>query len=123
MGKYVENNLIKGEQVIYETKLHWILFFHLKALFTVFIAPMIQRATSEFVITDRRVVIKIGWLNRDAFEMNLSKIESVNIHQSFIARILGYGTIIITGTGGSKELFHNIANPKEFKRKFMEYSG
>ncbi len=123
MERYVENNLIKGEQVIYETKLHWILFFHLKALFTLFIAPMIQRATSEFVITDRRVVIKIGWLNRDAFEMNLSKIESVTVHQSFIARILGYGTIVITGTGGSKELFHNISNPKEFKRKFMEYSG
>lgn len=123
MGNYVDNNLVAGEKVIYETKLHWVLFFHLKALLTLFIAPTIQRATSEFVITNKRVVIKVGWFNRDAYEMNLSKIESVNIHQPFIARILGYGTIVITGTGGSKELFHNIANPREFKRKFMEYSG
>lgn len=62
-----------------------------------------------------------SWKNK--IKMNLSKIESVNIHQSFIARILGYGTIIITGTGGTNEVFHNIANPREFKRKFMEYAG
>lgn len=122
MGNYINNNLVAGEQVIYETKLHWVLFFHLKALSTLFIAPLIELSTSEFVITNKRVVIKVGWFNRDAFEMNLSKIESVNIHQSFIARILGYGTIVIIGTGGSKELFHNITNPREFKRKFMEYS-
>lgn len=123
MGSYVDNNLVSGEKVVYETKLHWVLFCHLKAFLTLFLAPLIERTTSEFVITNKRVIIKVGWFNRDAFEMNLSKIESVNIHQPFIARILGYGTIIITGTGGSKELFHNIANPREFKRKFMEYSG
>ncbi|PID77543.1 MAG: hypothetical protein CSB24_00880 [Deltaproteobacteria bacterium] len=122
MGKYVDNNLIKNEQVVYETKLHWILFCHLKALLSLFIIPAIDRATSEFVITNRRVVIKVGWFNHDAFEMNLSKIESVNVSQSLLGRILGYGTIIIIGTGGSKEMFHNISRPKDFKRKFMEYA-
>ncbi|PID64112.1 MAG: hypothetical protein CR974_00380 [Gammaproteobacteria bacterium] len=123
MGNYVDNHLMADEKVVYETKLHWVLFCHLKALLTLFIAPLVQRATSEFVITNKRVVIKVGWLNRDAFEMNLSKIESVQIHQSFIARILGYGTIVIIGTGGSKELFHNISRPREFKRAFMEYAS
>ncbi len=92
-------------------------------MFSLFIIPAIDRATSEFVITNRRVVIKVGWFNHDAFEMNLSKIESVNVSQPLIGRILGYGTIIIIGTGGSKELFHNISKPKEFKRKFMEYAA
>ncbi|MBM9519977.1 PH domain-containing protein [Desulforhopalus vacuolatus] len=122
MGNYVNNTLIRDEHVVYETKLHWILFCKLKALFSLFIVPAIDRTTSEFVITNRRVVIKVGWFNHDAFEMNLSKIESVNISQSFIARILGYGTIIIVGTGGSKEMFHNISKPKEFKRQFMAHA-
>jgi hypothetical protein len=41
MGSYVNNNLIAGEQVVYETKLHWITFISLKGIFTLFIAPLI----------------------------------------------------------------------------------
>lgn len=60
MGKYVNNHLIKDESVVFETKYHWVIFFTLKSLFTLTIAPMLQRALSEFVITNRRIIIKTG---------------------------------------------------------------
>jgi uncharacterized membrane protein YdbT with pleckstrin-like domain len=55
--------------------------------------------------------------------MNLSKIESVNVNQSILARLLGYGSIVVIGTGGTREIFHNIAEPLVFRRKFQELSN
>ena len=78
MSKYVENNLISGEKIEYVTTYHWVIFFSLRALFTLFIAPMIDRYTDEFAITNKRVVIKTGLISRKTIELNLSKIESVN---------------------------------------------
>jgi len=79
MGSYVHNNLISGEQVVYEARLHWIIFFSLRSVFTLLILPLIDRWTSEFAITNKRVIMKIGLIWRKALEMNLSKIESVNV--------------------------------------------
>ena len=120
MGKYINNNLIKDEQVEFETRYHWIIFISLRALFTLFIAPLIDRYSDEFAITNKRVIIKTGLISRKTFEMNLSKIESVNVDQSFMGRILGYGTIRIVGSGGTKEEFPNIQKPLEFRKKFQE---
>lgn len=120
MGSYVESNLLKDERIVYETKLHWIRFLSFRGLFTLFIAPLIDRLCSEFAITDRRVLIKLGLMSRRTFEMNLSKIESVNVDQSLLGRMLGYGTITIIGTGGTKETFGDIAAPIEFRRQFQQ---
>jgi len=54
--------------------------------------------------------------------MNLQKIESVNVEQGIMARILGYGTVTIIGTGGTKESFTDISKPLVFRKKFQEYS-
>mgnify|MGYP001553666968 FL=1 len=123
MGSYVNNNLIKDETVVYETKYHWKIFFTLTGIFTLFIAPAIKRWTDEFVITNKRVIIKTGLFSRYTFEMNLNKIESVNVDQSIFGRMLGYGTITIIGTGGTKESFLNIADAVEFRKKFQEVSS
>jgi uncharacterized membrane protein YdbT with pleckstrin-like domain len=120
MGSYVRSNLLKDEQVVYETRLHWITFVSLRGVFTLFIAPLIERACSEFAITNKRVVIKQGLISRRTFEMNLSKIESVNVDQSLLGRMLGYGTITIIGTGGTRETFADIAGPVEFRRQFQQ---
>ena len=123
MGKYINNNLIKDEHVEFETTYHWIIFISLRALFTLFIAPMIDRYSDEFAITNKRVIIKTGLISRKTFEMNLSKIESVNVDQSIMGRILGYGTIRIVGSGGTKEEFPNIQKPLEFRKKFQEMTS
>jgi len=120
MGTYVNKNLINGEVVMYETTYHWIIFISLRALFTLLIAPLIDRKTDEFVITNKRVIIKIGLISRKTLELNLSKIESVNVVQSIFGRILGYGSIVLVGTGGTKEVFFNIRNPLMFRKKFQE---
>ncbi len=123
MGRYVNSNLITGEQVIYETRLHWVTFISLKGILTLFIAPLIAYYTSEFVITNKRLMIKTGFISRNTFEMNHSKIESINVVQSILGRILGYGTIIIMGTGSTREPFADIRDPMTFRKKFLEQQG
>ncbi|HNQ36857.1 MAG TPA: PH domain-containing protein [Prolixibacteraceae bacterium] len=123
MGHYANNNLLRGEKVEYEAYLHWKIFVRLSGILTLFIYPLVLRKTSEFVITNMRVIIKKGWISRYTFEMNLNKIETVNVDQSFWGRIFGFGTITIIGTGGTREEAENISKPLEFRRKFMEVSA
>jgi uncharacterized membrane protein YdbT with pleckstrin-like domain len=123
MGKYIDNNLIKDEHVELETTYHWIIFCNLRAVLTLFIAPLIDKYTDEFAITNKRVIIKTGLISRKTFEMNHTKIESVNVDQGILGRMLGYGTIRIVGSGGTKEVFPKILNPLEFRKKFQEMSS
>ena len=117
---YVNSVLIKGEEVIYRAKLHWKIYFTPLALFSLWLLPIIRQVTSEFVITNKRIIIKTGFIARKTLEMNLNKIESVNVDQGIWGRILGYGTITIIGTGGTKESFPDISRPLLFRRKFQE---
>lgn len=121
MGSYVNSNLIAGEQVVHETRYHWIIFFSLKSILTLGLYALYLRWVDEFVITNKRVVIKTGLISRKTLELNLSKIESVGVDQSMMGRLLGYGSINLVGTGGTNESFHIIGNPMEFRKKFQEY--
>ncbi len=120
MGTYVNDNLGKNEEVVYEANLHWITFISIPALLTLFIAPIIDRWTSEFAVTNKRVIIKVGLLRRRTLEMNLSKIESINVNQSIIGRILRYGDILVIGTGGTRELFPSIGAPIKFRKAYQD---
>lgn len=120
MGKYVNSHLIKDESVVFETKYHWVIFLTLKSLLTLTIAPLLQRSLSEFVVTNRRIIIKTGFIARSTLEMNLSKIESVNVDQSVSGRIFNFGSITIIGTGGTRETFRNISKPLNFRKAFQE---
>lgn len=75
----------------------------------------IRRATTELAITDRRVIYKAGLLSRHTLEMNRSKVESVDVNQSILGRLFGYGTIIVRGTGGSLEPIRMIGDPLSFR--------
>lgn len=123
MPSYIHQVLTPNEHVAYEARLHWIIFLSPDNLFSLWLKPFLRRATSEFAITNKRVVIKVGLISRRTLEMNLSKIESVNVNQSLLARLLGYGTIVVIGTGGTREAFHDIADPLIFRRKFQELSN
>jgi uncharacterized membrane protein YdbT with pleckstrin-like domain len=125
MGKYIYNNLIKDEYLIYETKYHWILYFNhlISSLISLGVYPYLVSKFSEFGITNKRLIIKTGILSRRTLELNLSKIESVNVNQSLLGRMLGYGSIGVIGTGGTKEYFVSIKNPLEFRRKFQELTN
>jgi uncharacterized membrane protein YdbT with pleckstrin-like domain len=113
---YVDSNLMNDEQVVYRARLHWVVFFSVRSFLTLFILPLIDRWTSEFAVTNRRVIIKVGLIARRTVEVNLAKVESVIVDQGVVGRLLGYGTIFVVGTGGTRERFEAIANPLGFRQ-------
>jgi uncharacterized membrane protein YdbT with pleckstrin-like domain len=120
MASYVLSHLIPEEQIIYETNLHWIIFVSLRAILTLWISPIVERLTSEFAVTNKRIIIKTGFISRRTIEMKFSRIESVEVNQSIFGRVFDYGSITVIGTGGTKELFHKIAKPLEFRNQFQQ---
>ena len=68
-----------------------------------FIPAWVKRRTTELAVTNRRVIYKRGFVRRHTIEMNMDKVESVDVDQSFWGRIFNYGTIVVHGTGGSLE--------------------
>jgi uncharacterized membrane protein YdbT with pleckstrin-like domain len=117
---YVTDNLLSGERVTYEARLHWGLFLNWRSLLTLTLWAWIRRATSEFAVTNRRVVVKIGLIQRQTLELNLQKIESVGVAQGVWGRLFGFGSLEIVGTGGTKEIFHDIAQPLAFRHAVQE---
>jgi len=77
--------------------------------------PTLAFASSELVITDKRVLIKTGIVSRQTLEMFIARIESVAVQQDVLGRMFGYGTVTIRGMGGSEEAFEAIARPIEFR--------
>ena len=75
----------------------------------------IRRVTTELAITSHRVIYKAGLFGRHTIEMSLAKIESVDVDQSVLGRIFGYGTLVLRGTGGSLEPIRNIGDPLGFR--------
>jgi len=97
-------------------------FWMLGAVFLVYAAGVgvdraVRYVSSEFAITNKRVLIKVGFINRHSLEMLLTKVETIRVEQGILARILDFGTIVVTGTGGTNEPFRLIANPLEFRRQ------
>jgi uncharacterized membrane protein YdbT with pleckstrin-like domain len=79
------------------------------------IPALIRRASTELAVTDRRVIYKSGVFSRHTLEMNRSKVESVDVDQSILGRVFGYGTITVRGTGGSLEPIRRISDPLTFR--------
>lgn len=144
---YIDDNLAIGESVVYRTRLHWIIFFwpvFLVALAILFfssrssdvsqfaffilflgaipwgILSYIDYNTSEFGVSNKRVLIKVGFIRRASLEILLDKVESIQVNQSVLGRMLNYGTIIVRGTGGSHSPFHSINEPIVFRKKIQE---
>ena len=81
------------------------------------IGPGLRYLSSEFAITDKRVVARLGLLQRRSLETLLSKIEAIEVEQDLTGRLLGYGTLVIIGTGGTRESIPRIPAPLEFRRE------
>ena len=78
---------------------------------------LIRYKTSEFAITDKRVVVKVGLVHRHTLELVLAKVETIGVDQHVAGRLFNYGTIIVTGSGGTQEVFRDIADPMEFRKQ------
>lgn len=149
MGRYVNNSLITGEQVVYEGHYHWsfwiiplcwivalgllggILFMTLPMFAILGVLPIavavgifgwyyLKYTSDEMVVTNRRVIIKTGIISRDTFELQLQKVECIGVDQSIWGRIFNFGTITGTGTGGSKGFAKRVSSPLVFRKAFQE---
>jgi uncharacterized membrane protein YdbT with pleckstrin-like domain len=137
---YVERNLLPNEEIKYRARLHRIIYLFPTCLLiaavlvalaggriaggvlaaiglVLFVPPWIRSASSEFAITNKRVLIKVGLIRRHSLELLLSKVEGIGVDQGVLGRILGYGTITVSGVGGTKEAFAMISSPLEFRRQ------
>jgi uncharacterized membrane protein YdbT with pleckstrin-like domain len=76
-----------------------------------FLRAWFIRWITEFAVTDRRVIYKRGFIWRETAEMNMDKVESVDVTQSVLGRLLDYGSIHVKGTGTGIEHLHRIASP------------
>ncbi len=85
------------------------------AAIVTFIPAWYQRWTTEIDVTDRRVVYKCGFIRRHTVEMNMDKVESVDVDQSIMGRIFGYGDITVHGTGEGWETLRRIAHPLKLR--------
>ncbi len=145
LGSYTTATLQPDERPLHQTTIHWMalsgsvlgaalslivivpiaMFASWRDIYSVWLLLLIPAGillsaavtvkTSELVITDRRVLIKVGFIQRRTFEMFISKIESVAVFQSMMGRLFNYGTVEIRGTGGSSESFSTIAAPLPFR--------
>ncbi len=142
---YIENNLLPGEKVAYWARLRPIIFLSpaivavvgLSALAVSWIPAVlillaalvlgldryVRFITSEFAVTNRRVLVKTGLIRRHTLELLLGRVETVGVDQGIFGRIWNYGTITVIGTGGTKELFPGIAKPLDFRKAVQDRSG
>jgi uncharacterized membrane protein YdbT with pleckstrin-like domain len=71
--------------------------------------------TTETDVTNLRVVHKTGFIKRRTFEMSLDKVESVDVNQSILGRIMNYGDVTVRGVGEGSETIKTIAAPLDFR--------
>jgi uncharacterized membrane protein YdbT with pleckstrin-like domain len=79
------------------------------------VRALLERVSTELSVTDRRIIYKRGLVRRRTIEMNMSKVESVDVDQSLLGRLLDYGTVTVRGTGGGIEPLPRIADPIGFR--------
>jgi uncharacterized membrane protein YdbT with pleckstrin-like domain len=87
----------------------------------IFIARgVVMRNATEMTVTNKRVFVKVGLAARRTIELLLSRVESIGVEESVMGRMLGYGTVIVHGTGGTPEVFNMIAHPLEFRTQVQQ---
>lgn len=139
---YIQNNLQAGEEIKYKADIHWYIFVYPAALILLgaffssapegilyyiglillllgviqLVKRVLFKMGAEYIVTNRKVVLKSGLLSRDALELTLNKCEGLRITQSALGRILGFGAIVVT-TGGATNTFKFIADPMRFRNE------
>lgn len=143
---YLDDNLLDGERIIYRAHLHWTIFgmailvmllgvalgivlylyepqyWYLGLILTgigllLAIGPLVRYVGSEFAVTNKRVLSKTGFIQRESDETLLSKVEAIAVDQGILGRVLGFGTVRLTGSGGTEDAFAGISHPLEFRRQ------
>lgn len=130
--RYVDRMLGKDEHVIAFTRPTWWSGFWMYVLVVLFFVPtfgvsllfliptVLNVLTTEFAVTNKRVIVKRGFIRRDADELRIGKVETVKVDQSITGRILRFSTISVIGTGGTRLLATGCAGGNEFRQKIYD---
>jgi uncharacterized membrane protein YdbT with pleckstrin-like domain len=145
---YIENNLMEDESMVHLTRLHPIVLLS-PAMAVSFLAGtlmivldvqlvnlvvlgflvialyrlldrVIFYCTSEFGVTSKRVLGKTGFIRRRSLDIVLAKVEAIRLSQSILGRIMNYGDLEVTGTGGTEEVLRFIPDPLLFRKSVQE---
>ncbi len=141
---YIDETLLPDEHVVYRTRPHWIIFaravlvllagvavliaFHAVPLagaavlvvgVVMLVPPFIAYQTTELGVTNKRMIVKVGFVRRRTLELLLRQVEALSVDQTLGGRMLGYGTITLSGTGGVREIFHRVREPLELRRRIQ----
>ena len=120
---YIEESLSTGEEVRSLFKLHWVaklpVILWTIPVITIPIAvwEWLKLRFTEMGVTNKRVIFKTGIISRHSEEMKISSIETVDIEQGILGRILGYGTVKVTGKGISDLVLTRLNDPLDVKRR------
>ena len=131
MGSFVQGTLGKDEKIIVEGRVSgWALvpsiiigiitipLFGLGII--IILSAVFTYISTELAVTNKRVVAKTGFIKRSTIELNLSKVESIQVHQGLFGRILNYGSLVVSGAGNPQAPIPNIADPMSFRRLATE---
>ena len=141
---YIDETLLPDEHVVYRTSFHWIIFVRpalvmlggialLIALpkvplagvpvvllgLLLLMSPLVAYWSTEFGVTNKRMIVKIGFIRRRTLELLLRQVEALSVDQSLSGRMLDYGTITLSGTGGVREIFQRVREPLELRRRIQ----
>ncbi|MEL7625389.1 MAG: PH domain-containing protein [Anaerolineaceae bacterium] len=137
---YIEKRLANDETIIYRAKTSWkvliwpmvllilinwlaskvhplFLFFTIILSVVLIIQVILIIITTEFALTNRRIIAKRGVILQHSLEILLKQVESIAVSQPLVGRIFGFGTVTVNGSGGTQEFFKSIDNPMELRRQ------
>ena len=131
MTSYVEQVLVQGERVVHVGRPTLWSVWHLLLLglillpafgagLILWLIAYIRIKSTELAVTTKRVIVKHGFIRRSTIEINLSKVESIQVTQSLLGRMFDFGTLVIAGTGASHAPLEGIAAPLAFRKAFVE---
>ena len=129
MSNYTDRALTDGERVIHHARISlWtqagsiLLGVVLLPAFGIGLILLVRvwliYRTTELAITDKRIIAKRGILHHTSMELRLDKIESIQVDQPLLGRLLNYGAVTLAGTGGDKTPIESIRDPVEFQKQF-----
>jgi uncharacterized membrane protein YdbT with pleckstrin-like domain len=126
MSSYVESILGAGERVLFHGRVSawshfWWWFFGLMLApvgigLIVWLVAWIRLRTTELAVTNRRVITKLGFITRNTLEINVARIESVQVTQGIGGRLLNFGTVVFSGAGTPQATIRDIADPLAFRK-------
>jgi uncharacterized membrane protein YdbT with pleckstrin-like domain len=99
----------------------WIGLFCIVVAATLGFLGKLRRNSVEMAVTNKRVIIKVGLISKRTIELFLAKVESIGVNQGILGRVLGYGSVVVRGTGGTAEPFKYVERPEDFRRQVQHH--